>query len=167
MQFQIRGKEARSELRQMTTGGSNAAWSVSSSNTLTANVALPVPVSDTTEFTFLQVHCGSGPALRINWFKEYDSHTDGIFATVRTGSGSSDVYKRYLGQRNTGTTSFKIRVQSSKVSVWMGGSLVLNEASLSYWGGNSCYFKAGAYINNPKDSSTTYARTKFRELYWP
>lgn len=171
MSFQIVGDQARSELRQMTTGGDEIAWSVSSSHTLEAEIALPDPVSDTTEFTFLQVHCTSAPALRINWIETYSkdgiTYSDGIFATLRSGTGSDDVDKIYLGQRRSATTSFKIEVNSGKVSVWIEGVMVLNEASLSYWVGEDCYFKAGAYVNNPKGSDTTYARTKFRELTWP
>lgn len=165
MQFQMNGKDKRSELRQMKTNGNKAAWSVTSFNIMTARIALPTPASSMNEITFLQVHCGAAPALRISWRKSWEGYNDVIIANLRDGLGHDDVNKYFLAQRRSSTIAYKVIVKNSKVSVWIGGTRVLNEKSVSFWKSYSCYFKAGVYLQNPS-SQTDKARTKFKELDW-
>lgn len=169
MQFQMKGSSKRSELRERTTSGDEAAWSVESDRLLYAEIALPQPVSAMNEITFLQVHCGAAPALRVSWRKSYSqsgtTYSDCIISNLRDGLGGDDVNKKFLAQRSAATTTYQIRVRDSKVTISIGGQTVLSEASLSFWDNYDCYFKAGVYINNPS-SESEYARTKFRELDW-
>lgn len=165
IQFQMNGKDKRSELRQMQTDGDEADWSVTSSNTMTAEIALPTPAPSMDEISFLQVHCDAAPALRISWRKSWEEFSDVVIANLRDGLGDDDVNKYFLAQRSASTTSYQVSVKNSRVTVWIGGTRVLDE-SMSFWESYSCYFKAGVYIQNP-DSETDRARTKFKELSWP
>lgn len=174
MQFGMYGEGRRTELRQMTTDGDEAAWSVTDSNTMTAEIALPTPEAAMQEFTFLQILCEVNsdtrkPALRIGWLRDYKGEGDAIFATVRFNAEDGDdsnVKRYYLAQRNSGTTSYEVKVDDSKITVRIGEDAVLPDIDASFWDPYQCNFKAGVYIQHQDDDSTV-ARTKFKELYWP
>lgn len=167
MQFQMNGEGYRSELRQMTSDEDEAEWSVTGSQTMSAEIALPTPEPAMEEFTFMQVHCGVKPALRVGWFKEFDGQTDALVATLRLNAeDDGDFEKYYLGQRSSDTTAYEVKVEGSKISVSIGGVTVRSDMDVSFWDSYDCYFKAGVYIQSQSDDSTI-ARTKFRELIWP
>nr|CAD6594633.1 Alginate lyase [Paradendryphiella salina] len=175
MQFQIAGSSNRCELRQMIPdGGSEIGWAVDdgTTHTATSSIVVPEQVDGVEEVTIMQIHSGEAPQLRISWIRSKSldgvAYEDFIMSTVRIGTGdSSDNFvKTHLADRTAGAMSFQIDVKDSKLTITVNGNVVVNGQDLSFWDGtDSCYFKAGAYNNNPTSESAT-ARIKFAALAW-
>ncbi|KAG9239947.1 alginate lyase 2, partial [Calycina marina] len=173
MQFQVAGDSGRSELRQMETSGEQTAWDCTGSTThvATATIALPVQVSGIEEVTMMQIHDTlTSPALRISWVSSITingvTSEDVIISTVRQGLDTdSATVKTVLQEHTTSRTEFGITAKNGLVTVTVNGVTKLNKASISAYSDSTCYFKAGAYNNNPTVSSAV-ARNKFFQLDW-
>ncbi|CAN8073788.1 unnamed protein product [Agarophyton chilense] len=168
MVFKMKGEKKRTELRQMTTGGDNSAWKVSGSEKLTAELSIPNQPSGIDEVTFLQVHCGVKPALRISWMRNFRGNEDAIVAILRLNANENgDTEKYYLGKRSSEMKDYVVLVKDSKIYVSIDGKKVgPSPMKASFWKSYSCYFKAGVYIIHESKSSAV-ARSTFRNLRWP
>lgn len=165
--FQMNGEGHRSELRQTDTDEDESEWSVKDFHRLTAEVSLPVPASEMEEFTFLQVHCGVKPALRVVWMREYDGVGDAIFAVLRMNDKDGDdiEVERYpLGQRSSEETQYTVTVDDSRIVIEVNGDQV-QDLDAEFWEDAECYFKAGAYIQH-QEGDDAEAITRFSHLQW-
>nr|7NCZ_A Chain A, Alginate lyase (PL7) [Paradendryphiella salina]7NL3_A Chain A, Alginate lyase (PL7) [Paradendryphiella salina]7NM6_A Chain A, Alginate lyase (PL7) [Paradendryphiella salina]7NPP_A Chain A, Alginate lyase (PL7) [Paradendryphiella salina]7NY3_A Chain A, Alginate lyase (PL7) [Paradendryphiella salina]7O6H_A Chain A, Alginate lyase (PL7) [Paradendryphiella salina] len=172
MQFQVAGSSQRSELREMETSGDEAAWDCtgSTAHVASAQIAIPVQEDGIEEVTILQVHDSDvTPVLRISWVSSITidgvTSEDVVLATIRNGIDDSTATKTVLQAHTTSRTEFNINVQNSKLSITVDGTTELDEADISQFDGSTCYFKAGAFNNNPTDTSAN-ARIKMYELEW-
>lgn len=173
MQFQVAGSSHRSELRQLDTSGDLSAWACTGSTeqVATASIAIPVQADGLEEVTIMQIHDTlESPALRISWVSSITidgvTSEDVIIATIREGLDTdSSTVKTVLQAHTTSRTEFQITAQNGEVTITVDGVTMLNQASISAYSDSTCYFKAGAYNNNPTDEDAV-ARTKFYELDW-
>lgn len=173
MTFKMNGDKRRSELRQMDTGGTTeAAWSVKTFHKLVARIAIPEPHSAMNEITLLQIHCSEDvPALRISFVKSKETDDDGlthenaIITTLRLGfEKNSDTYTEFLMDTHTDFVWYTLEVNDSFVDIWLGP--IHKRIDLSVWEDlETCYFKAGAYINKP-DNDLDSGITEFESLTW-
>lgn len=170
MTFKMNGADRRSELRQMQSGGTaEAAWTVDTSHKLVANIAIPTTPAGINELTILQIHCNEDvPAIRISYVKSITidgtTYSNAIIATRRDGfEKSSDDTKFFLRSTHTSFAWYTLRVSSKKLDIWVNSAH--KSIDLSVWDGKSCYFKAGAYINNPS-SEWASGISRFDALTW-
>ena len=170
IQFKMSGKGRRSELRQLTSTGAEAAWNVRELHEMRAEVILPDPDSAMQEFTFMQILCETGkgffPALRISWRRFFRNESNRVVATIRTGTGdtSNNFRKLSLFTRDSALRNYNIRVLNNKVSITIDGTVVPDQ-DLSFWSSSTCNFKAGVYVQSP-DNLSVFAVTRFRRLSW-
>ncbi|KAG9240473.1 alginate lyase 2 [Calycina marina] len=173
MQFQIAGSSNRCELRQLDSDGDLSAWDCTGSTkqVASATLAIPVQADGLEEVTIMQIHDTlESPALRISWVSSITidgvTSEDVIISTIREGlDDDSDTTKTVLQAHTTSRTEYEITAESGLVSITVDGETMLDEASISAYSSSTCYFKAGAYNNNPTDEDAV-ARTKFYELDW-
>lgn len=167
MQFQMSGKDRRCELREQTRGGDNVGWDVMGRHEMSGTFYINTPVSGMEEITFLQVHCGTKPALRMSWIRSRSGYRDGLFGNIRSrpGLSSDDVRKVYVGQRPHVRVPFVLLVDKGKIWFNINGVWRLRGDDVSGWRGGGCYFKAGAYPNKPTKESAV-ATTRFYQLKW-
>ncbi|KAG9240119.1 alginate lyase 2 [Calycina marina] len=173
MKFKISGSSNRCELRQLDLSGDLSAWACTGSteHVATSTISIPVQADGLAEVTIMQIHDTlESPALRISWVKNITidgvTSEDVIIATIREGlETDSATVKTVLQARTISKTDYKITAQNGEVTITVNGVTMLNQASISAYSNSTCYFKAGAYNNNPT-SEDAVARTKFYALDW-
>jgi len=150
----------RTELRQMNE------WrtSDSSANKMIGEVKIFKP-SGMNECTFMQIHdSGSAPnkpLIRLVWHGERSGISDGIWAVVRNGAGSSASYtKTHIAPRSSTFEKYEIRVQNNTLKVKLNGVTKIS-TDVSYWEDLDSYFKAGVYNQGPGSSKVQFRKLRY------
>jgi hypothetical protein len=105
------------------------------------------------EFTFLQIHDGNKPLLRILWHDRFKNRVSHLWAFVRLNELNrpySEVKVFDLGETPNGFFDIKVCVQNSVLRVYVNGTNSLRY-DVSYWK-NPSYFKTGVYLQNPGEA---------------
>ncbi|KAG9246148.1 alginate lyase 2 [Calycina marina] len=173
MAFEVAGPSNRSELREMETDGEKTAWDCTGStkHVATSTMALPIQEEGIEEVTMMQIHDTlTSPALRISWVRNITidgvNSQNVIISTIRLGLESdSATNKTVLLPHTLRPVDYSIMAQDGEVTVKVNGVTKLDRTSIAPYAGSTCYFKAGAYNNNPTIDEA-FARNKFYRLEW-
>jgi hypothetical protein len=102
-------------------------FKVSENHYLKARVKV-FPLSEEKEFTFLQIHADANydntlnkPLLRIVWRKEYNSVKDHLWAIIRLSVTKANYLKVDLGKRPDKFFDFVIKINKSKLYIFLNG----------------------------------------------
>jgi hypothetical protein len=151
---------ARTELREMTTSGSAADWTLAGNHTLSATLRV---VSVTNHVCVGQVHLGTGgtstkPLLELYYY----SNGDIRLGTEVSPAGSQTVHA--LGNVPIGTQwSYVINVTGNKINMTVNGTKTSYSIPTSFNPYHQ-YFKAGDYNQSSSTSTTKGAKVKFYAL---
>jgi hypothetical protein len=130
-------------------------FKVSENHTLEARLKI-FPLNQEREFTFLQIHADSTlknlptinkPLLRITWWRELHNIYNHLWAVIRLGTSSFSKYAKIdLGKKPEDFFDITIKVENSKLSIWINGENKIDNFDISYWNKYYNYFKAGVYL---------------------
>ncbi len=142
-------------------------WRVSSrkAKILTARLKI-FPLNQTREFTFLQIHTDAAkntkpinkPLLRIAWIKK----SNHIQAIIRDSINihNHSYTKIDMGLLPKNFFSIKIKVQNSKINIWINKNKKVNNIDVSYWKKYYNYFKAGVYLQDVGCAKVLFERLR-------
>lgn len=139
MTFKAKGRNKRSELRQY------KEWRTDTKTVMRMNATLKLGTFLTSSmqgYTFMQIHGGEAPLLRVALIDEKDGRTDYLWAVVRSGLSDDDVENYPLVPRPNGDFKCDISVYKNELQVFIKGRNVLR-VNVSSWEKYSNYFKAG------------------------
>jgi hypothetical protein len=155
-------KYPRSELREMTASGANAAWTIEQGGYLEATLAVnEIPVKSDGSLGRVVIGQIHGPDDELNRLY-YDK---GQIYFVDDKAGSSQKETQFVLRSNSGAAasiplnakfdySIQIRDGLQTVSVSYGGTVYsATETISSFWPGKALYFKAGIYVQVGKAGS--------------
>ena len=165
MVFFIFVKSNRSELRFKKDWKVNTKEPVS----LEAKVKL-FPLNQKKEFTFLQIHADSTlpdsinkPLLRIVWKKELHNIYNHLWAIIRLNDKKKGKYLKYnLMAMPEDFFTVRIRVQNSRLSIWVNNSKRLNDFNVDYWNKYYNYFKVGVYLQGDGCAKALFDKIKIK-----
>ena len=152
----------RSELRELTSSGANAAWTVEQGGSLSATLAVnEVPLATTGKngrVVIGQIHGPNDELCRL-----YYDNGQLYFYDDKSGANQNEL--QYILKSSTGaTTSIPLNAPFDYTIVVANGSLVVSarhggttysatEPITSFWRGQALYFKAGVYVQVGKPGS--------------
>jgi Alginate lyase len=154
-------KFARSELREMTSGGSPANWFAPGTHTLSATLKV-VKVPD--HVCVGQIHLGSGGSTKPLLELFYYANGNIDMAIEQTPAGGNEVH-HVVANVPVGTKwSYVIGLSGSKISLVVNGGSAHTWTASSTFNGYGMYFKAGDYDQSVGSSSTVGAKVQFYAL---
>ena len=151
----------RSELRELTKSGGNAAWTVAEGGTLSATLAvnqLPVATNGKSRVVIGQIHGPDDELCRLY----YDN---GVIFFVDDKAGPDLKETQFVLKSSSGATtkiplnskfSYTIKATSEKLTLTVehnGTIYTASEPISSFWPGKALYFKAGVYVQVAKAGS--------------
>jgi hypothetical protein len=151
---------ARSELREMSSNGSAADWTLAGNHTLSAELRV---VSVTKNVCVGQVHLGSGgsstkPLLELY----YHSNGDIYLGTENSPDGGQTLH--YITNVAVGAHfTYVINVTGNKINLTVNGAKSSYSIPSSF-NAYKQYFKAGSYNQSSSDSTSNGAKVKFYAL---
>jgi len=151
---------ARSELREMNSGGGAADWSLSGTHKLSATLRI---VSVTKNVCVGQIHLGSGgsstkPLLELY----YHSNGDVVLGLEKSPDGGQNTYT--LTNVPLGTQwSYVIAIVGGKIQITVNGSTKSYPIAAGFNAYHQ-YFKAGDYNQSSSSSTSNGAKVKFYSL---
>jgi hypothetical protein len=146
MTFEVseeKNEHKRSELRFL------KEWNVDTENKKFIEERIKLEEFNKEEFTFLQIHDGIKPLIRIVWYKDFKGMQHHLWAFVRLNEfdgNKREVRVFDLGLCPEDFFNVKLSVENAILSVYINGYEKF-EYDVSYWK-NKSYFKTGVYLQN-------------------